>query len=314
MNRLALVRFVSMLTRQPFAASTVPAGDDTDDPRLQLDVSAQVPKSGTAKRQQVTYSGKLRMEILAPTTPGPHPLVVFLPGGGFSRALWQLNRAQRSYVAEQGFVVASVEYRTALSGAMLADGINDAQTAIHWLHAHAEEVGAHTWGGVGLWGESAGAYLAVMTALTTEAGLPPVVAVVDQFGASDLSRITEGFDDASTAAFKNPRGALAKYIQGPGHALDADPAVLEAANPLNHLDGDLPAFLLLHGDDDRIISPHQTAHLHQALKAAGAESTRYVIPGAGHGDLTAQTSAVKLWSSKTLLDIYVDFLRKHLTK
>jgi acetyl esterase/lipase len=263
----------------------------------------------------VTYSGKLRMEIHTPASAGPHPVVIFLPGGGFARALWQLSRAQRSYVADQGFVVASVEYRTALSGAMLADGIDDARAAIRWLAGHAEEVGADLSGGVALWGESAGAYLSVMTALTTSAGgVPPIVAVIDQFGASDLSRITEGFDDKSTAAFNDARRSLAKYIQGPGRALDADSAVLEAANPLTHLDGDLPAFLLLHGDDDRIISPHQTALLHQALVAAGAESTRYVIPGAGHGDLAAESNSVKIWSSRTLLDLSVDFLRKHLAK
>ena len=63
------------------------------------------------------------------------------------------------------------------------------------------------------------------------------------------------------------------------------------ANPIDLVRPGAPAFLLLHGDDDRIIPPAQTLLLHQALRAAGADSTHYLVAGAGHGRLSLQPPA-----------------------
>ncbi|MCU1701656.1 MAG: Alpha/beta hydrolase fold-3 domain protein [Mycobacterium sp.] len=68
-------------------------------------------------------------------------------------------------------------------------------------------------------------------------------------------------------------------------------------------------FLFFHGSDDRIVSPSQTLLLHNALRAAGADSTRYVIDGAGHGDLGG---SAQLWSTTTVMDDLVEFLKANL--
>ncbi len=44
-------------------------------------------------------------------------------------------------MAEAGFSVASVEYRTVLNGAIYADGIADVKSAIRYLRAHAGDYG-----------------------------------------------------------------------------------------------------------------------------------------------------------------------------
>jgi fermentation-respiration switch protein FrsA (DUF1100 family) len=69
---------------------------------------------------------------------------------------------------------------------------------------------------------------------------------------------------------------------------------------------DAVPFLFFHGSDDRIVSPSQTLLLHNALRAAGADSTRYVIDGAGHGDLGGPA---QLWSTTTVIDGLVEFLK-----
>jgi acetyl esterase/lipase len=86
---------------------------------------------------------------------------------------------------------------------------------------------------------------------------------------------------------------------------------MNQADPASRITAETPPFLLLHGDDDRIISPSQTARLHQALRAAGVESTRYVLKGGGHGELSDHP---QLWKSTELMDRVVDFLRVHLTQ
>jgi fermentation-respiration switch protein FrsA (DUF1100 family) len=72
--------------------------------------------------------------------------------------------------------------------------------------------------------------------------------------------------------------------------------------------GDVP-FLFFHGTDDRIVSPSQTLLLHNALRAVGVNSTRYVIDGAGHGDLGG---SAQLWSTTTAMDDLVEFLKANL--
>jgi dipeptidyl aminopeptidase/acylaminoacyl peptidase len=69
----------------------------------------------------------------------------------------------------------------------------------------------------------------------------------------------------------------------------------------------------MHGTDDRIVSPSQTLLLHNALRAAGANSTRYVIDGAGHGDLAAvgdNAKSAHLWSTTTVMQDLVGFLAR----
>jgi dipeptidyl aminopeptidase/acylaminoacyl peptidase len=55
------------------------------------------------------------------------------------------------------------------------------------------------------------------------------------------------------------------------------------ASPVTHVSPDDPPFLIVHGDRDRVVPLDQSVRLHQALTAAGVESTLYVVKGAGHG-------------------------------
>src|SRR6202042_2660794 len=163
--------------------------------------------------------------------------------------------------------------------ATYTDGIADIQSAISYLSNHADEFAIDA-GRIGIWGESAGGYLASLVGLTDRR----VSAVVDQFGASDLSRAADGFDQRMRAPLTAPRHPIRRY--GAAHANPADLAHRAA-----------PPFLLLHGDDDRIITPEQTGLLHRALIAAGVDSTRYVLAGAGHGQLSLSRRQAQQWTS-----------------
>ena len=59
----------------------------------------------------------------------------------------------------------------------------------------------------------------------------------------------------------------------------------------------------------------QTLLLHTALLEHGVQSTRYVLDGAGHGDLAAMLGDPKAalpWSTRQLLGYITDFLGRHL--
>ena len=124
-----------------------------------------------------------------------------------------------------------------------------------------------------MWGESAGGYLAAMAGVTDTA----VDAVVDCFGGSDLSLLAEDLDEPTRAGYREPDNHIAAFLGEPGHGLHEIPDAVARANPTTHIDGSEPPFLLLHGSDDRLVSPSQTLRLHAALRAAGVDSTRYVL-------------------------------------
>ncbi|WP_246468323.1 alpha/beta hydrolase [Streptosporangium album] len=307
---MRLIMALATLSGRPIHLSSV-AAPDSDPDSIQLRVEATDPirpGRGVRAHRGIVYSvpgRKLRVDILTPRTPGPHPLVVYVPGGGFVTARRAMAAGQRRYVAEAGFVVASIDYRTIRDGAIYRDGLADIATALSFLRLHADEYGIDPTR-TALWGESAGGYLVAMAAGDPGLG---VDAVLDVFGASDLSTVAEGFDAATVEAFTGPGAALPAYLLGPGHDMADHPDEVTGADPACHVTSETPPFLLLHGDDDRIVAPSQTARLHQALRRVGADSTRYVLQGAGHGALS---NSARMWTSTQVMEIIVRFLRSRL--
>jgi len=269
---------------------------------------------------------QLRFDVQVPDTPGPKPLVVYLTGGGFQSDNKTGNLDQRTYVAEQGFVVASIEYRVIDDGATYKETVADVKSAIRYLRAHAGEYSIDL-NEVAVWGQSAGGYLAAMTGATNGlsqfegTGNPgqssAVQAVVDQFGPSNFAKLAADFDTAMQDAMYAPGGFLAQYSIGTDtkqSVLD-DPAAVTAADPSTYVTSSSPPFALLHGSADNLVSPSQTLLVHNAIRAKGGESTRFVVQNAGHGDLnvlSGDTNAAKPWSSEQVVGHIASFLKDSL--
>jgi acetyl esterase/lipase len=326
MNVPTLMVKLAALRGHPIPTSSVPAPAETEGSEvLPASVEHQIKRpKGVRLIRNVEYARRdgfskkgaalrLRLDLMIPKAGRKHPLVVYVPGGGFVMAVKAGAAGMRRYVAAAGYVVASVEYRTTRHGATYPDGIADVREAIQYLTAHAEEYGIDP-SRVAVWGESAGGYVASMVGLTNDdARLNPqrthVAAVINKFGASSLERLAEGFDQETIAMNDAPGNPLAQYVHGPqAVSVSDDLAALTASDPISHISSSAPAFLLFHGTDDRIVSPVQTELLHRALRAAGADSTRYLIEGAGHGDIALKRREDKYWSTVPVMKIIVDFL------
>jgi acetyl esterase/lipase len=268
----------------------------------------------------------LKLDLQVPQTSGKKPLVIYITGGGFLRNDKSANLDQRTYVAEQGYVMASIEYRTVNNGATYTDSVADVKSAIRYLRAHADQYAIDT-SQVAVWGQSAGGYLAAMTGVTNGleqfegSGNPgqssTVQAVVDQFGPSDISKLADDFDAAAQNADYAAGNSFAQFVFGPGTTLSVedDPRAMAVANPASYVTPSSPPFVLLHGSADQLVSPSQTLILHTALRAKGVDSTRYVVDGANHGDMTfmgGDPNAAKQWSSQQVMGDIVSFLNKHL--
>ena len=245
-------------------------------------------------------------DVLTPAGEGPFPVVVFVPGGGFVLSPKSGALIRRTAMAQRGFVVVSIEYRTLRHGTY-RDGVADVAAAVEWVRSDADRF-VDEFGGdaarIALWGESAGGYLSSM-AVTTGA-VSGVACVVDVFGLTDLSQVAMDFDAEEQARHVTPEITEAQYIFGRGSGMTIldDPDEVQRANPVAQVGGHEPPFLLLHGERDGLVSPGQTQLLHQALLAAGVDSRRVVVEGAGHYGME--------WSSTTVTELIAAFLHEHL--
>jgi acetyl esterase/lipase len=268
---------------------------------------------------------EVKLDLQVPSAAGKKPVVVYVPGGGFINSGNSVAVEQRTYVAQQGFAVASIQYRTAANGATYQDSVADVKSAIRFLRANAGQYGIDA-AKVAVWGQSAGGYLAAMTGTTNglarfETGnnldqSSRVDAVVDQFGPSDLSKIADDFDATMRQASIAPGNTAATFVFGPGttKSITEDPAAVASANPATYADASDPPFLLFHGSADQMVSPSQTLLLHNALRAKGGRSTRYVLSGANHGDLAfmGNTRALLPWTTQEVMGKITTFLGKRL--
>ena len=289
----------------PFrAASTVAPADLTDS------IVVSVPAEDTVRCRTpwpeallgLPFGDGLHADVLVPNGDGPFPIVVFVPGGGFVLSPRSAALIRRTAIAERDFVVVSIEYRTLRNGTVM-DGVFDVATAIDWVRSRAADFGGDP-SRVALWGESAGGFLSAM-AVTTGA-VRDLRCVVDTFGLTDLSCVAMDFDVVEQARHHSPDITEAQYVFGrdSGTTILDDPDAVQRVNPVRHVSGAEPPFLLFHGEVDGLVSPGQSQLLHQALLAAGVDSTRYVVAGAGHYGVE--------WSSDTVLEIIAEFLDSHL--
>lgn len=261
----------------------------------------------------------LQMTLLVPRTDKPKPAIVYFPGGGFTTAAHDKYVEMRMALAEAGFVVASVEYRTVpdMFPALLVDG----KSAVRYLRAHARQFGIDPQR-IGVIGDSAGGYLAQMVGVTGgekeyDQGdyldqSSDVQAAATIYGISNLMNIGEGYSKeiqdihaskAVTEALLVHGTAFASY---PGASILSDTAKAMKASPMGHIRKDLPPFLIMHGTADVLVSPVQSAQLYDALKKAGDDVSYVEVEGAGHGDM--------YWFQKPVIDRVVKWFKEKLAK
>jgi acetyl esterase/lipase len=216
----------------------------------------------------------LELDVYRPdVTPGPHPLLVYVHGGGWRQShRGRPPRETRDWspgyfelMTAAGFVVVAPSYR--FSGeALFPAQRDDVVEALRWLHADSLGADVDT-GRTYLWGLSAGGLLAALVALLPD--VPPVAGVVCSYPVTDLL----GLDRDRADSFE------ALLVGGPiGEHLD----LARDASPVTHVHAGAPPFLLQHGDADTWVPCDQSHRLADRLRAVGVPVELEIVPGADH--------------------------------
>jgi acetyl esterase/lipase len=187
---------------------------------------------------------------------GRAPVIVFLHGGGWSGGTTTTGPDFRRFFAQEGFAMASVEYRLTPS-VTFPSNAEDVKTAIRWLRANADRYGLNPLK-IGFWGTSAGGHLAAIAALTPAAMFQGegnlsqssgVQCVLDAYGPS-LFNVMDAETEEEKATLQPVSPALANappMVAGvvAGNATDADRRPGPPPVPVPHDNPHSPESLLV---------------------------------------------------------------------
>lgn len=194
---------------------------------------------------------------------GVAPTVVFFYGGAWRRG----ERSQYQFVgrrlADLGVLAIVADYRTFPEAGFPAF-VEDAAQAVAHARRH-----AGAWGGDGgrlyLAGHSAGAHIAAL------------------LGTDERYLRAHGLEPTDLAGVVGLSGAYDFVISGRLREVFGPPAQWPQAQPLNFVDGDEPAFLLVHGARDRTVEARDAVLLAERLQAHGVDAQLVLLADAGHG-------------------------------
>ena len=281
--------------------------------------SAQVVPTHPDLVYATVGNAPLELDLYLPTAPAPHPLLIFIHGGGWSGGDKAGIPAPCVQALQQGFAVASLNYRLTSQESLFAPEpvtfpaqIHDVKGAVRWLRANAPAFGLDPTR-FASFGTSAGGHLSAL--LATSGGVAVlegnvggnlahssrVQVAIDFFGPTDLLEMNLDVlqppgsvidHDAPTSpesrliGWDQPGqgiGDLRANRSNPAAPYPALVALANAANPVSWVDANDPPIFIGHGTNDTSVPVRQSTRLSAALIAAGVEHDFRAVPLAGHG-------------------------------
>lgn len=241
------------------------------------------PMDGVRQTLDIPFSTvdgdrELLLDIFRPEGPDElRPGIVIYYGGGWRNGSKDQLRYYAQFLAKNGYVTITPEYRLREAG-QWPRSIHDAKAAVRWMRAHAEEYHIDP-ERIGVMGNSAGAYLALMVAYTPDdpffegdGGWPDersdAQAVVDIYGPVD---------------FTEPERRDHHFVVGyMGGYYEESPDNYNRASPIRYVRADTAPTCVIHGTVDWLVPVHQSDWLVEALREHGVPHYYSRIDGWPH--------------------------------
>ena len=242
-----------------------------------LALGAAVRAGATADIEYGRADGEsLKLNASVPDGTGPFAAVIIVHGGGWTSDDTPVNCVPLfAPLSRAGFAWFAVKYRLAPAHRWPAC-VEDVETAIRWVKAHAAEFHVDP-ARIALLGESSGGQIVQMVAVrAVSADAPARVAALVAFYAP--------CDNVADSVRRGGPSASMQALLGIGGKLDATAeARLREVSPLNFVHPHLPPCFLVHGTADQSVPYDQSLQWQARLKAHGIACELVTVPNAPHG-------------------------------
>lgn len=222
-----------------------------------------------------------------------HPVLFWIPGGGYRGKNKNLMVPEMSFLAENGYAVAFVHYRSSEIAHFPAQ-IIDVKTAIRFLRANAETYNLDP-NKIGIIGRSAGGHLASLAGVNTDDFISSefssyssrVDAVCDLFGPVDmpylLNKEIKCINEIPNYRWKKLEDTHPGILLGGEKETMFDRA--EKASPPYLINENISPILIMHGNNDNHVPTQVSIDFYQKLVDKGYEdqSFLYLLKNADHG-------------------------------
>lgn len=281
--------------------------------------------------KNVTYkvtnqSDSIKLDIYQPSKKkySKTPVVVFIHGGAWAKGDKDFKtnyymRSLKDTLQTNGYAVVSINYRLVSKKNNLSKQVSDCRDALTWIKQHAEEYNFDS-ENIGLWGESAGAHLALMIGYTDGLSGQPTFKsdyIIDNFGPTDLNKILKTNASFFTRTiykliFPKLYDLREKLIVAmTTYDINTDKekavAVAKKYSPIEHLSvaHKIPT-LILHGTKDFIVPFKQSKRLRNGLIKNEIKNDLIKVKKGNHGFRNISDSEIQSLISKTL-----QFIQQH---
>jgi pectinesterase len=215
---------------------------------------------------------KLFLDAHVPDGEGKFPVAIIVHGGGWTTGDRETDIVPVFAPVATNFTWFTINYRLAPTNRWPAC-FEDVQTAVRWVKQHAAEFKGDP-DRIALLGYSAGGQLALLAAMSANTDAQ-VQAVVGFAPPTDL------------VADAQRRGGLEKWssmtnLLGREVLDDETSKLLAEISPINHVQPELPPFLLVQGSADKTVAYDLTRNFQARLKAAGVPCDLIIITNAQH--------------------------------
>jgi dipeptidyl aminopeptidase/acylaminoacyl peptidase len=205
-----------------------------------------------------------------PDGEGPFPAVLFIHGGygdnrKYTRAM--LDWSLAGLLLQEGFVVFSTDYRVDHAGKDIGDVVAASDFSANQPFVDERKIA--------YFGDSHGAYLAIMAATQTDP-----FALIHGWGVADMAEWYGHIKNIPAPYYQKICEDFEKSLGGPP---DRAPEAYNQISPTAHVSRIPCPVLILHGEEDKEVPVVHAHHLAQAIKKIGGDFQLEIFENAGHG-------------------------------
>jgi acetyl esterase/lipase len=242
--------------------------------------------NGVSERDNVTFDAEhgLHLDVYAPKDVTNAPIVVFFYGGSWVVGKRHWYRYVGDALARNGVITVIPDYRK-YPDVQFPAFMHDAARAVAWTHEHAAELGGDAQR-LFVMGHSAGGQIAALLACDKR-----YLATVD-------------LRPRGLAGMIGLAGAYAflPFVESEPEIFGNDAKGRYDSQPINFVDGDEPPMLLLQGEDDDEVPPHNAQAMAERAQAMDGTAQLKLYPGIGHTSILLAFARGRAGHSPALRD------------